>query len=91
MELLLPMAAKKLDLSFNIDRDVPACMLAPFHQNAPDLSIQGCKPIILGFVRVGALFFWQFQFLIFNSLDESHWKCREVHPPWVSEGALLSR
>jgi hypothetical protein len=26
MELLLPMAAKKLDLSFNIDRDVPACM-----------------------------------------------------------------
>jgi len=25
MELLLPMAAKKLDLSFNIDPDVPAC------------------------------------------------------------------
>jgi hypothetical protein len=26
MELLLPMAAKKLDLSYNIDRDVPPCM-----------------------------------------------------------------
>jgi len=26
MELLLPMAAKKLDLSFNIEPDVPACM-----------------------------------------------------------------
>jgi len=26
MELLLPMAAQKLDLSFNIDRDVPPCM-----------------------------------------------------------------
>jgi signal transduction histidine kinase len=25
MELLLPMAAKKLDLSFNIEPDVPAC------------------------------------------------------------------
>ena len=25
MELLLPMAAKKLDLSYNIDRDVPPC------------------------------------------------------------------
>jgi hypothetical protein len=30
MELLLPMAAKKLDLSYNIDRDVPACMRALF-------------------------------------------------------------
>jgi len=26
MELLLPMAAKKLDLSFNITPDVPACI-----------------------------------------------------------------
>src|SRR4051812_38994898 len=26
MELLLPMAAKKLDLSFNIESDVPPCM-----------------------------------------------------------------
>lgn len=26
MELLLPMAAKKLDLSFNIEADVPPCM-----------------------------------------------------------------
>lgn len=34
-----------------------------FHQNAPDFSIQGCKPIILVFVRVGALLFWQFRFL----------------------------
>lgn len=25
MELLLPMAAKKLDLSFNIEADVPPC------------------------------------------------------------------
>lgn len=25
MELLLPMAAKKLDLSFNIESNVPAC------------------------------------------------------------------
>ncbi|KAI0286668.1 histidine kinase [Russula aff. rugulosa BPL654] len=30
MELLLPMAAKKLDLSFNIDRDVPACRRVVF-------------------------------------------------------------
>ena len=29
MELLLPMAAKKLDLSFNIDRDVPPCKRSP--------------------------------------------------------------
>lgn len=27
MELLLPMAAKKLDLSFDIDRNVPECVL----------------------------------------------------------------
>lgn len=27
MELLLPMAAKKLDLSFNIEPDVPPCEL----------------------------------------------------------------
>lgn len=27
MELLLPMAAKKLDLSFNIEPDVPPCRL----------------------------------------------------------------
>lgn len=27
MELLLPMAAKKLDLSFNIEPDVPPCMI----------------------------------------------------------------
>jgi hypothetical protein len=27
MELLLPMAAKKLDLSFNIEADVPSCMI----------------------------------------------------------------
>lgn len=26
MELLLPMAAKKLDLSYNIEPDVPECM-----------------------------------------------------------------
>lgn len=26
MELLLPMATKKLDLSFNIQPDVPPCM-----------------------------------------------------------------
>ncbi|KAI0294831.1 histidine kinase [Russula brevipes] len=30
MELLLPMAAKKLDLSFNIDRDVPAWVQADY-------------------------------------------------------------
>lgn len=30
-------------------------------------------------------------FLIFLSLDESHWKCREVHPPRVGEGPLFSR
>jgi hypothetical protein len=56
MELLLPMAAKKLDLSFNIDRDVPPCirvLLLPL--GGPDLSIQGCKPIILASVKVGAL------------------------------------
>jgi hypothetical protein len=29
MELLLPMAAKKLDLSFDIEPDVPACKLIP--------------------------------------------------------------
>ena len=29
MELLLPMAAQKLDLSFNIDPEVPACKV--FH------------------------------------------------------------
>lgn len=27
MELLLPMAAQKLDLSFNIEPDVPPCQL----------------------------------------------------------------
>lgn len=27
MELLLPMAAKKLDLSFNIEPNVPPCMV----------------------------------------------------------------
>jgi hypothetical protein len=27
MELLLPMAAQKLDLSFNIEPEVPPCML----------------------------------------------------------------
>lgn len=26
MELLLPMAARKLDLSFDIEHDVPPCM-----------------------------------------------------------------
>ncbi len=26
MELLLPMAAKKLDMSFNIEPDVPQCL-----------------------------------------------------------------
>lgn len=26
MELLLPMAAKKLDMSFNIEPEVPLCM-----------------------------------------------------------------
>jgi len=55
MELLLPMAAKKLDLSFNIDRDVPPCMcslLLP--QTACDTPFQGCKPIILAFVKVNA-------------------------------------
>ena len=30
MELLLPMAAKKLDLSYNIDRDVPPCKRSRF-------------------------------------------------------------
>lgn len=30
MELLLPMAAKKLDLSFDIDRNVPECVLKAF-------------------------------------------------------------
>lgn len=30
MELLLPMAAKKLDLSFNIEPDVPACVYRYF-------------------------------------------------------------
>jgi hypothetical protein len=56
MELLLPMAAKKLDLSFNIDRDVPPCMyplLLP--QAARDSLLQGCKPIILVSVKVNAL------------------------------------
>lgn len=27
MELLLPMAAKKLDMSFNIEPEVPLCMI----------------------------------------------------------------
>lgn len=32
MELLLPMAAKKLDLSFNIAPEVPPCREHPFPQ-----------------------------------------------------------
>jgi signal transduction histidine kinase len=53
MELLLPMAAKKLDLSYNIDRDVPPCMPSCVRQKTtPNSSFQGCKRTTLASAKV---------------------------------------
>ncbi len=57
MELLLPMAAKKLDLSFNIDRDVPSCtrLCAWPSRATPNSSFQGCKQTTLASAKVCCL------------------------------------
>ena len=41
MELLLPMAAKKLDLSFNIEPDVPPCKQFSHDRNPALSTAQG--------------------------------------------------
>lgn len=38
MELLLPMAAKKLDMSFNIEPDVPSCAFRAFAFHLMELT-----------------------------------------------------
>lgn len=53
MELLLPMAAKKLDLSFNIEPNVPPCEYsALFYTLGSRNKIQGFSLIMLAFVKV---------------------------------------
>jgi hypothetical protein len=37
MELLLPMAAKKLDLSYNIESDVPACEVSSYETHVHEM------------------------------------------------------
>lgn len=92
MELLLPMAARKLDLSFNIELDVPTCMIFPL---AHEL---GLTPIHIGVyadyarIRQGG---WTLQSLAHNishvcSLDEPDWKCCQVHLGRISESHMLS-
>jgi signal transduction histidine kinase len=50
MELLLPMAAKKLDLSYNIDRDVPPC--THIHISATKMTLTFSSGVQADYTRI---------------------------------------
>lgn len=81
MELLLPMAAKKLDLSFNIEPEVPACKLTPpsFYLLLLFMYYTGVKADYAR-IRQGTAAIVILTFFTYSddgcSVDESYWERR---------------
>jgi hypothetical protein len=92
MELLLPMAAKKLDLSFNIQPDVPPCMatFVSTHRSKEYWLVIGVYADYAR-IRQGAWHTVQRApwLMTICSVDESYRQRSEVYSRWISPSALF--